>query len=257
MEARCAVCGEKVDLTDAKLHREIPICPLCHSNPRFCGIALAVNRAMYGDVETPLLQRPQRKTVAALGVSDDFRYASILDRLFTYTNTYFHQEPRLDITSVEGTGAFRDLDLIVCSDVVEHTLTSVLIPLQNFHRMLKPGGVAVVSAPTFDMASTIEWYGGAKTINIVQTGTEYSVEWTNLKGDVYVDASPRFHGGPGQVLEMRVMAHRDLVDTAHAAGFKAVTVEFDQGWGYSWPLVRHLSYLPGPIDGRIVVLEKA
>ena len=118
--ARCAVCGADIELADAKLHREIPICPVCRSNPRFCGIGLAINQAIYGDVAAPLIERGERKNIRALGVSDDRRYASILDRLFTYTNTFFHQEPRLDITSAEGTGAFKDMDIIVCSDVVEH-----------------------------------------------------------------------------------------------------------------------------------------
>lgn len=243
----CAMCG--CALTTAPHHREITVCEHCGSTPRFCGLALAINRVVWGDTGVPLRERP-RGDVTAIGISDDPNLAGVLGRKLAYVNTWFHQEPQLDICSPDL--RYADLGLIVCSDVIEHTLEPPVVPLTNLYAMLRPGGRLILTAPTFRMPATIEWYGGAQEIEIDGD----VVLWRNRRGELYVDNSPVFHGGFGSVLEMRLISHDELLATARAIGFMAETLEFDADRGYAWKICRHLDYIDADADARVMILTR-
>ena len=159
-DARCAVCGNLIEIDPAALHREFPICRHCGSSPRFCGLALAVSMAVYGShADAALGDRVRRKDISALGFSDDERLARIFADKFCYTNTFLHTEPRIDLCSRASCSNYL-VDLIICSDVIEHTPAPPIVPLTNLLSMLKPSGALVLSAPTFLFDATVEWYGG-------------------------------------------------------------------------------------------------
>jgi 2-polyprenyl-6-hydroxyphenyl methylase/3-demethylubiquinone-9 3-methyltransferase len=61
--------------------------------------------------------------------------------------------------NAEGLGAYGDasIDALVCSDVIEH-LENPAAMLREFARVLRPGGVAVVSLPNaFNMLERVSW----------------------------------------------------------------------------------------------------
>lgn len=191
-----------------------------------------------------------------IGVSDDNRLARVFSEKFCYVNTRYDAEPRLDLCSAESCRAYQ-ADLIICSDVLEHTVEPPALPLLHLFNMLKPGGTLILSAPTFLFPSTVEWYGGAERVEVIeQDDGRHVVRWRNRRGTEYLDDRPVFHGGPGFVLEMRIISHSELLGTARAVGFVGDSLPFAPEWGYVWPIVQHLSYITECADARIMVLSR-
>jgi hypothetical protein len=252
----CAVCGHRIDADQGPLHRELQVCANCGSCPRFCGLAFGVNSLVHdGPPKRPLCDLSESRTVTAIGISDDDRLARVFEEKFSYTNTFFHREPRLDICSKASCSSFR-ADLIICSDVIEHTVSAPIVPLGNLFQMLTPGGGLVLSAPTFSFDSTIEWYGGVAEMEVSEESGRHIVRWRNKRGTQYVDTDPVFHGGPGQVLELRLISHSELLAVARSVGFVGETLAFAPEWGYLWPIGRQLQYIEACADGRIILLRR-
>ena len=200
-------------------------------------------------------QRP-RPGISAIGISDAVMYADILEKKLNYKNTYLHTDPYLDLCDTESTSRYSGLDIIICSDVLEHTKETPNVVLRNMLGMLKPGGVIILSAPTYQMPTTIEWYPGAKSVEVIPNGDDYHVAWTTIRDVDYIDTNPSFHGGAGNVLEMRVISHSALLADAVAIGYEAKTREFDPNSGYVWPIVKQYPNLDAEMDGRVVVLRR-
>jgi hypothetical protein len=248
--ATCAVCGEPISFQQNLAHREAQICGGCGSCPRFCGLALAVSRTVWREADRPLAQQPPRRDLVAIGISDDDRLARVFSEKFLYQNTRFHSEPYLDLCSAES------CDLSFALDVIEHTIEPPVVPLKHLFSILKPGGTLILSVPTYLCPSTIEWYGGAERIEIDQIRGSHSVRWRNKRRTEYIDDNPVFHGGPGSVLEMRIISHSELLSIARALGLVADSLPFAPEWGYFWPIVRHSPYLPECADARVIVMSR-
>mgnify|MGYP001185101073 CR=1 FL=1 len=216
----------------------------------------AVIGHVYNGSQKPLREQPARRSINAIGMSDTPIYANILAEKLSYRNTYLHTDPHLDLCDPDSIGKYSDLDLVICSEVIEHTKDPPVVVLGNMLRMLRPGGVLILSAPTYRMAETIEWYPGATSVRVVENGSGLHVEWKTIRGVDYVDTAPNFHGGPGDVLEMRIISHSSLLNAAKACGFEADTLEFDAARGYDWPIVPEYPGLDAEMDGRILVLRR-
>src|SRR5208337_5051049 len=80
-------------------------------------------------------------------LSDWGGYAAPLALKYRYRNTFFHSEPKLDITnppdSMRGS-----LDFLISSDVFEHVLPPVSKAFAGAFDVLKPGGHLILSAPS-------------------------------------------------------------------------------------------------------------
>jgi SAM-dependent methyltransferase len=220
-----------------QIHRELLRCVGCSANARFRGIARAVQDVLLGDTQTPLCNVAERRDLAGIGMSDTGIYACELERLFAYRNTFYHTEPRLDVTDAGSTHPYRDLDFVVSSDVLEHVRAPVSTALKNIHGMLKPGGVLILTVPYLSGYESIEHYPHLKDYEIVAVGGQHAV--VNVRADGLVEqfAAPVFHGGPGSVLEMRVFGEGDLVSMLGYAGFEVRILEANiQEIGYIWHL---------------------
>ena len=82
------------------------------------------------------------------GVRNRFGYK------FDYHNTFYHQEPRLDVTragSDEDHGAY---DFILAGEIFEHVPPSVDDTLTNVRSLLKPDGFLVLTVPYSTEATT-------------------------------------------------------------------------------------------------------
>jgi SAM-dependent methyltransferase len=208
----CNICGTENHIDAGHKHRELSACVGCGSNARFRALMLSLVYALKGRY-AGLHELEMDKSVAGLGCSDSDVYGSRLRNLFSYTNTYLHTEPQLDIESSESFAKYSNLDFIICSDVIEHTLLAPANYLANFCEALKPGGALIISAPTYEIPYTIEKYPSLRTYTVAQIEDAYTVVYRGKNGVIGFDPSPFFHGGPGSVLEMRTQSLPALCGT--------------------------------------------
>jgi hypothetical protein len=80
----------------------------------------------------------ESKKIRGIGMSDDQRYARELCRVFSYTNTYYDQEPKLDIRQLPEQ-LIGCADFVISSDVFEHVSPPVFPAFQQLRKLLKPG----------------------------------------------------------------------------------------------------------------------
>lgn len=174
-----------------------------------------------------LWNRPDR-AVRGIGLSDSENYAWVLGSLFDYTNTYFHQEPRLDICA--DALPYSGLDFIVSTDVFEHVVPPVEKAFRNCHRMLKPGGVLVFSVPYgANQAETVEHFPSLHEWHLEDRvtaggGKETVLVNVDARGEQEVFDKLCFHGGQGETLEMRAFGKGHLLELAAKTGFEVEAI---------------------------------
>ncbi len=217
---RCNVCGAGNGSTLQELTRERVTCTHCGSSVRFRAMVHLVTREMLGHpVALHAMQR--RPDIAGVGLSDAWSYAHRLARKFGYVNTYYHTDPRLDVTDVgdEHVGRY---DFITSSDVFEHVRPPVMDAFVNARRMLKPGGKLILTVPFTLADETVEHYPDLHDYEVHEASGGFTLVNRTREGVVQRFADPVFHGGPGSTLEMRVFSRRALERDLLAAGFARV-----------------------------------
>lgn len=247
----CIQCGTQ-SIVD-QWHRELPFCRNCHITPRWAGMIIGIMRSIYGDIECSLFESERRLHIRGVGISDS-GYSDALAEKFSYRNTWYHQEPKLDICEASSCALYENLDFVTCSDVIEHTKSPPYVVLSNIYGMLRRGGSLILSAPTSHNSSTLEWYPAADSIEVLRFGDKFEVKWSNFRGN-YVDKFPCFHGGPGDTLEMRYISLQDLIYTAEIIGYNVKIIDFVRERGYYWPIYQMSDY-PGRGDARIMILTR-
>jgi len=253
----CNICGGETPPEADILHREARVCVHCGSNARFRAVTLSLTEGLFGQPRR-LPDVAVDRAVMGFGCSDADPYASRLEKLFNYTNTYYHTKPRLDICDWNTFGAYRNARFTICTDVLEHTMPEPLVGLSNLYHTLAPGGVLVVSAPTYSLDATIEKYPGATNCKVVKEGDDYIVNYDTPLGEWKTDRKPIFHGGPGSVLEMRIMSHAKMMADLATAGFRDVSIpntNFEE-YGAVWPSVVERSDTDALLDGRVILARK-
>ena len=232
---RCNLCGAKARAPLERLSREIPSCPRCGSTVRFRGIARLVVRELTGeDVALPDLE--PRRDVAGVGLSDAACYAGPLARAYAYRNTWFHAEPRLDITNVDAS-LHGSLDFVVASDVFEHVAPPVSRAFDGAYALLKPGGTFVMTVPFSLEPDTVEHYPDLHAWHVEQSDGAWRVINKTTDGRVQHFDAPVFHGGPGTTLEMRLFSRDAILRHLEDAGFTGIRVADEPclAFGIHWP----------------------
>ncbi len=200
-------------------------------------IVYALSRSIYG--ESRLLDDfPVDKGIRGIGMSDWAEYADRLQDRLDYTNTFYHQEPRLDITDIESS-LEETMDFVISSDVFEHVTRPVSRAFVNTRRLLKPGGVFVFTVPyTKEGSETKEHFPVLDDFKIAERNGCYQLVNTTRRGDVEVFEDLVFHGGPGQTLEMRIFSEASVLRELEDAGFSRIEVLSQPVWehGIYWPL---------------------
>lgn len=226
----CNVCGGRCPYTSGVFYREAPSCPSCGSSVRLRAVVAALSRELFG-TSLELREFPASKGVTGLGLSDWDGYGRRLGEVFRYTNTYFHQEPRLDIMDVppqrRGT-----LDFLVSSDVFEHVPPPVSKAFANAASLLKPGGLLVLTVPFRAGVETVEHFPDLFRYELVGGGAGAVLRNETRDGRTEVFTGLRFHGGAGPVLEMRLFGGASLERELRAAGFGQVRTHWR-------PVLRH------------------
>ena len=164
----CNICGHlnpRVPLM--KLQRETPSCGNCGSTVRFRAVIRLLSLELFGE-SLVLTDFPARTGIAGLGMSDWHGYAELLAEKLDYVNTFYHQEPRLDITSVSEQFEGR-FDFVITSDVFEHVPPPVSLAFSGMFRLLKPGGLVVFTVPWVKASSTAEHFPTLHAYEFVET----------------------------------------------------------------------------------------
>ena len=91
---------------------------------------------------------PTRPDIKGIGLSDADLYSKRLQHKVSYTNTFLHSPPRLDITDIDA-AEFGELDFLIASDVFEHVTPPVGRAFRNARRLLRQGGVFLLLQERF------------------------------------------------------------------------------------------------------------
>jgi SAM-dependent methyltransferase len=174
-------------------------------------------------VELALPDFPRLKSVRGLGISDSDIYAGKLERCFNYTNTFYHREPRFDLTAPDETH-YGLYDFVICSDVLEHVTPPADRAMETLFRLLKPHGQLILTLPFSVDPSSIEHFPDLKDFGMSQVNGKTVLVKQKPDGGYEVFDNLVFHGGPGSTLEMRIFSEDDLKARLTAAGFPTVRV---------------------------------
>jgi SAM-dependent methyltransferase len=232
---RCNLCGARAQAPLAALTRESPSCPRCGSTVRFRAIGHLVVREMLGESQ-PLPALAPRRDLAGLGLSDASCCAAPLSRAFAYENTYFHTEPRVDITAIDPSRRGR-YDFVIASDVFEHVAPPVSRAFDNALALLKPGGVFVLTVPFSLGADTVEHFPDLHDWTLSEEHGRWTLANRTADGRTQTYGNLVFHGGPGTTLEMRLFSREALLREFARAGFASVRVADEPylPFGILWP----------------------
>lgn len=250
---QCNICGHFVQAPTTDVYdREKASCDSCHSNLRLRSIVHLLSCFLFGK-SIPLPEFPTKNSIVGLGISDWESYANILEKKFSYQNTFYHKEPQFDLLSPPPhmIGAF---DFVICSDVLEHVIPPVQLAFANLINILKPGGFCILTVPYMHYFCTLEHFPDLYKYELSDSAKGMGVVLRNTTRtgvrQVYDDLS--FHGGKGTTLEMRVFSRMELLKGLKLAGFSDIcfqrypAMKYGISWPYNWslPLTARKPLLP-------------
>jgi SAM-dependent methyltransferase len=268
----CNICGAECERPAGGFGREVESCATCRSTVRVRGLIAVLSREIFG-VPLALPDFPTLKGLRGFGMSDSAELAERLAAKFDYTNTFYHQAPRLDITDPSPNDLGR-YDFIISSEVMEHVPTPVERAFENLCHMLKPDGLLLLTVPYTIDGRTVEHFPQLHQYALAAPGGQTVLVNRREDGSLEVFENLVFHGGDGSTLEMRVFSEPGLRKTLHASGFDSVEVasadvlEFGVEHAETWslPVVARKGRLLPPIgemalgardaNRRVVVLER-
>ncbi|MFH1964396.1 MAG: methyltransferase domain-containing protein [Acidobacteriota bacterium] len=223
---RCNICGKAPlspvsELTD----REKPSCYFCGSNLRFRSIVAALSIELFGLI-IPIPDMSESREIVGIGISDSRAYSGPLAGKFSYTNTFFHKRPRLDIMEIneELRGS---ADFVISSEVFEHVPPPVDTAFANLFALLKPKGICVLTVPYVNEGQTREHFPDLYRYRIIKKGGSRVLINRTREGEEQVFEDLRFHGGKGSTLEMRLFSKESLLENIRKAGFCNITIHQD------------------------------
>jgi len=138
MTFRCNICDAQNALKTGGFLRDEPSCRGCGSSARLRAMMNALSMELFG-VAVALSDFPVLKSVRGLGLSDNRECAAVLALKFDYRNTFYHQEPHLDVSEITSSehGLY---DFVLAGEVFEHVPPPVQNSLSGIFALLKPGG---------------------------------------------------------------------------------------------------------------------
>jgi SAM-dependent methyltransferase len=169
IEYHCNICGGRNQLESHQFSREGAICEKCGANARFRGIIHILANLLEKGENTNLQEWQIRKHIFGIGMSDSPGYANLLKKKFSYENTFFDHEPKLDIIDL-AEKYLGKYDFVISTEVFEHILPPLQHAFDNLFRLLRPGGCLVFSVPYTCTAPTVEHFPGLREYEILILG---------------------------------------------------------------------------------------
>lgn len=170
-------------------------------------------------------------------MSDWEGYSVQLAEKVSYTNTYYHTEPRFDITRIAESDVGR-YDFLISTDVFEHIPVFELDKaFSNAKRVLAPGGFLLLTVPFDNADETREHFPQLHDFRIVEANGGRKLINRTVDGTEEVFDNLIFHGGDGATLEMRKFSECDIRRRLSSAGFNSIRLckEPVPKWGIDWP----------------------
>jgi SAM-dependent methyltransferase len=220
----CNVCGTSNSLPRRRLWREDGHCVKCKCYGRLRSMMYAVTEHFSPD-EIILASMKPRKDIRGIGCSD-WGYVDLLTEKFDYVNTFYDKAPKLDLCNVDWAAwPPESVDFITCTDVLEHVEPPIEGAFRNMYRLLKPGGVLILTAPCTLDPATVEHFPDLHDWRIETTEDNQRV-LVNRRGDGTIRRydSLCFHGGIGLTLEFRLFSRQGLIDDVERAGLRVAKI---------------------------------
>ena len=222
----CNICGAVCKRLAGPPGREVPSCTACGSTVRLRGLIALLSRELFG-VELTIPDFPVSKGIRGFGMSDPPELAGLLEEKFEYTNTFYHQEPRLDVadpTAEQLQARTGQYDFILSSEVLEHVSPPVERAFANLNKLLKPNGLLLLTVPYRIDGQTAEHYPELHEYSLAAPGGRTVLVNRRRDGSIEVFENLSFHGGDGSTLEMRIFSEPSLKEILARAGFTSVQV---------------------------------
>src|SRR5579864_3156314 len=221
----CNICGAAI--AHPAEAREALDCTECGSNRRLRSLIALFCQEMLG-ISIGLSELPELKEIRGIGMSDPLGRAERLSQKFDYTNTCYHQSPRLDLTQPDER-EFGRYDFILSSEVMEHIPPPVETAFATLAALLKPDGLLLLTTP-FSLDGVVrEHFPDLHQYSLAKLGDGIALVNLTRAGEIQVFENLVFHGGPGSTLEMRLFSLQQLRDALLAAGFTSVNY-CEQTW---------------------------
>lgn len=219
---RCNICGKFSNAPLVEVcEREHRSCYNCGSTLRLRSIIHVLSLELFD--ESLLLPDFPETEKTGIGMSDPDRYSIPLAKKLSYTNTFYHKEPKLDIASIEPQ-MVNSADFVISSDVFEHVAPPVESAFRNLYRLLKPGGICIFSVPYEKEGITTEHFPELHEYRLVQDGHKTVLINKTKDGAEQVFDNLTFHGGKGSTLVMRHFSESSLIASLSEAGFADIKI---------------------------------
>ena len=219
----CNVCGLSNYLPLQRLTREDGHCAKCQCYGRLRSMMYAVT-AHFSPDEIILARMKPRKDIRGVGCSD-WGYVDLLAEKFDYVNTFYDREPKFDLCNVDWSRwQPGSVDFITCTDVLEHVEPPVEEIFGNIRRLLKPGGVALLTVPTTLDPATREHFPHLHDWRIEGEGAGRVLVNRRRDGSIERFDNLCFHGGEGLTLEFRFFSRQGLIDSIERGGLRVATI---------------------------------
>jgi SAM-dependent methyltransferase len=220
----CNVCGTSNYLPlKSILTREYGYCANCQCYGRLRSMMYAV-ADRFSPGEIVLARMKPRKDIRGIGCSD-WGYADLLAEKFDYVNTFYDHDPQLDLCNIDWTRyAPGSIDFITCTDVLEHVAPPIEKTFENMRRLLRPGGVAILTVPTSLEPATREHFPQLHDWRIEGENADRVLVNRRSNGDFERFDNLCFHGGEGMTLEFRLFSRQGLLKTIEQAGLRAARI---------------------------------
>jgi SAM-dependent methyltransferase len=232
----CNLCNSPCSVNfKEEIGRENRSCSTCGSGVRFRWIIHALSLELFGK-SIPLPLFPRAKEITGIGLTDSGTFVFGLAKKLNFTNTYFHREPRIDLTDATS-GEDGAYDFIIASEVFEHIPPPVQLGFNNLARLLSPNGFVIFTVPWNPDGHTIEHYPDLFDWKVVRLRSGPVLVTVTITGEAQAFRNPVFHGGDGETLEMRLFSKDDLVRHFDAAGFQRLKfseIEAALDYGIIW-----------------------
>ncbi|HUA83958.1 MAG TPA: methyltransferase domain-containing protein [Bryobacteraceae bacterium] len=222
MSFLCNVCGAECNPAE-KLAREQASCTNCKSSVRLRALIALLSQEIFGTL-LALPEFPAIKGIRGIGMSDTPQVAERLAEKFDYTNTFYHQSPRFDLTHPDPRD-FGRYDFILSSEVMEHVPPPVEPAFANLHALLKPNGLLLLTTPYNIGGQTEEHFPQLHEFTLTRLGGKTVLVNRRRDGSIETFENLIFHGGHGSTLEMRAFTESSLRAVLRDAGFDEVHFE--------------------------------
>lgn len=220
--AKCPICDATYQLNTNWNAREGHLCPSCTASGRSQAIAYLVSKFLFEN-KLPLVKQKKNRDIKLIGLSDGQVYAHPLSKICDYTNSYFHKEPFLDITAPLK-GYWSGFDGLISADVFEHVLTEPCQAFSGAYKIIKPGGCLILTVPFVNHGDHKEHYPGISGYEARQENGSWIADIQYRNGKTKTITDPKFHGGPGKTLEVRLFNRNRLLEELKWAGFDDIYV---------------------------------